>query len=59
MPSSEEAISRVPAPLIEEARSVFQLPNKPLPRNPFDALHDLFRINNSIVEDPLIPSPPN
>ncbi|GAU21257.1 hypothetical protein TSUD_286670 [Trifolium subterraneum] len=59
VPSPMKAITRVPAPLVEEARAHGHTPDKPLPRNPFDALRYFFRINNTAVKHSMIPRPPN
>ncbi|MCI54659.1 hypothetical protein A2U01_0075909, partial [Trifolium medium] len=58
-PSTEKAISRVPTPLVEKEWTSCHSSNKPLPRDPFDTPNNLFRINYAVVEDPIIPCPPN
>jgi hypothetical protein len=53
-----ETFSRVPAPLRKDKDPCHPL-DKPQPQDPFYAVKNLFWINYSIVEDPIIPSPPN
>jgi hypothetical protein len=58
-PSSKEAITRVPSPLVKKTRRLSHSFDEPLPRDPFDTFENFIRITYTVIENPIVSRTPN